>query len=72
MHRHSNGGFELRGSCFQDGGQFYVLLAMTTSPERKQADEALRERESQYRELIEHLHVGVVVHAPDTSILLFE
>lgn len=38
--------------------------------ERERAEERLRERESRYRELIEHLHVGVVVHAPDTSILL--
>jgi len=37
---------------------------------RRQAEESLRERELRYRELIEHLHVGVVVHAPDTSILL--
>ncbi len=38
--------------------------------EHHRAEESLRERESSYRELIAHLHVGVVVHAPDTSILL--
>jgi PAS domain S-box-containing protein len=38
--------------------------------EHHKAEESLRERESRYRELIAHLHVGVVVHAPDTSILL--
>jgi sigma-B regulation protein RsbU (phosphoserine phosphatase) len=38
--------------------------------EHQKAEESLRERESRYRELIAHLHVGVVVHAPDTSILL--
>ena len=38
--------------------------------EHQRAEEGLRERESRYRELIAHLHVGVVVHAPDTSILL--
>ncbi len=38
--------------------------------DRQRAEESLRERELSYRELIEHLHVGVVVHAPDTSILL--
>jgi len=37
---------------------------------RQRAEEGLRERELRYRELIEQLHVGVVVHAPDTSILL--
>jgi sigma-B regulation protein RsbU (phosphoserine phosphatase) len=38
--------------------------------ERQRAEESLRERELRYQELIEQLHVGVVVHAPDTSILL--
>ncbi len=38
--------------------------------EHQRAEESLRERENRYRELIAHLHVGVVVHAPDTSILL--
>lgn len=38
--------------------------------ERQRAEESLREREVRYRGLIEQLHVGVVVHAPDTSILL--
>ena len=38
--------------------------------ERQKAEQSLRERESRYRDLIAHLHVGVVVHAPDTSILL--
>ncbi|MHB8952101.1 MAG: PAS domain S-box protein [Pirellulaceae bacterium] len=38
--------------------------------ERQRAEESLHEREFRYRRLIEQLHVGVVVHAPDTSILL--
>lgn len=38
--------------------------------DRQRAEERLREREYSYRELMENLHVGVVVHAPDTSILL--
>jgi sigma-B regulation protein RsbU (phosphoserine phosphatase) len=38
--------------------------------DRRRAEESVREREVRYRELIEHLHVGVVVHAADTSILL--
>lgn len=38
--------------------------------ERHRAEEELRERELRYQRLIEHLHVGVIVHAPDTSILL--
>ena len=62
--------FRLHGTCFQDGDLFYVLLAHDNITDRKQAAEVLRERERQYRELIGNLHVGVVVHAPDTSILL--
>jgi sigma-B regulation protein RsbU (phosphoserine phosphatase) len=62
--------FRLHGTCFQSGGDSYVLLAHDDITQRRQALEALRERENHYRELIEHLHVGVVVHAPDTSILL--
>jgi PAS domain S-box-containing protein len=38
--------------------------------ERKEVEEALRIREQQYRLLIQHLHAGVVIHAPDTRILL--
>ncbi len=38
--------------------------------ERKRTEEALKERERQYRLLIEHLQAGVVVHAPDTAITL--
>lgn len=37
---------------------------------QRQAEDALRAREAQYRELIDHLSAGVVVHAPDTSVLL--
>jgi PAS domain S-box-containing protein len=37
---------------------------------RKQAEEALRKSDQQHRLLIEHLHAGVVVHAPDTQIIL--
>ncbi|XWK90186.1 MAG: PAS domain S-box protein [Phormidium sp.] len=38
--------------------------------ERRQVEETLRESESRYRQLIDHLDAGFVVHAPDTSILL--
>jgi len=38
--------------------------------ETRKAEEELRERERRYRDLIANLHVGVVVHAPDTRILL--
>lgn len=38
--------------------------------ERQQIEETLRESETRYRELINHLNAGFVVHAPDTRILL--
>ncbi|MGE5357487.1 MAG: SpoIIE family protein phosphatase [Bacteroidales bacterium] len=38
--------------------------------ERQAAEQHLREREARYRDLIQNLHVGVVIHAPDTSIVL--
>jgi len=38
--------------------------------DRKQTEAALRESERQHRLLVQHLHAGVVVHAPDTRILL--
>ncbi len=38
--------------------------------ERRQAEEALRKSEERYRELVVDLEAGVVVHAPDTSIIM--
>jgi len=38
--------------------------------ERKRAEEALRESEATYRNLLTHLQAGVVVRAPDTRVLM--
>ena len=38
--------------------------------DRKLAEEKLRQSEEQHRELVRNLHAGVVVHAPDTRIVL--
>lgn len=37
---------------------------------KKKAELALKESEAHYKLLIDNLHAGVIVHAPDTSILL--
>lgn len=38
--------------------------------DRKQAEDNLRQSEKRYRDLITNLETGIVVHAPDTSIIL--
>ena len=45
-------------------------IIRTDITERQRTQEALEAREAQYRRLIQQLHAGVVVHAPDTRILL--
>ncbi|MCB1778161.1 MAG: PAS domain S-box protein, partial [Candidatus Competibacteraceae bacterium] len=54
----------------QPDGSVLWYGILTDITEQKQTEAALRDREAQYRCLIEHLHAGVIVHAPDTRILL--
>lgn len=47
-----------------------VVLVFSDVTEKYLADEQIRLSEIRYRELINNLNSGVVVHAPDTSIIL--
>ncbi|MBL1176063.1 PAS domain S-box protein [Pantanalinema sp. GBBB05] len=54
-----------------DGDRLIRLQGvMVDITNRKQVEVALAESEGRYRQLINHLNAGLVVHAPDTRILL--
>ncbi|MEI6167604.1 MAG: PocR ligand-binding domain-containing protein [bacterium] len=54
---------QLSSAAYQNVQQARSISAL------KQAESTLREREQQQRILLDHLATGVVVHAPDTTIL---
>jgi len=53
-----------------NGGPVGRVWTFSDVSERIKAEESLRKSERQHRLLIDHLHCGVVVHAPDTRILM--
>jgi|GEM_PF-1278909 len=63
---------EVFGSPVTDdqGRVWASVVSFLDITERKVAEQALGESEQKYRTLIDHLSAGIVVHGPDTGILL--
>ena len=59
-----------RVTRFLGNGSLRLVVAHENITTRKQTEETLRASEERHRLLIENMPAGVVVHAPDTSILL--
>jgi two-component system cell cycle sensor histidine kinase/response regulator CckA len=55
---------------YDAGTPVRIVVAHWEITERRHAEEAMRASAQRHQLLIEHLHAGVVVHAPDTSIVL--
>jgi PAS domain S-box-containing protein len=47
-----------------------LIFSLFETTERKRAEEELRQSEETYRSLLTNLNAGVVVHAPDTKVLI--
>jgi len=57
-------------TALDQGGAPVCRVILSDITTRKQVEEQLKIQSQQYRDLIHHLHAGVVVHAPDTRIML--
>jgi PAS domain S-box-containing protein len=53
-----------------EGADENILVVARDVTDRRRAEKVLRKSETAYRELLANLPAGVVVHAPDTSIVL--
>lgn len=72
-HRLSSGEIrtvEVHSSPIDFCGKQILFSIIHDITERKRAEEAIRKSELKYRLLMENLRAGIVVHAPDTSIIL--
>ncbi len=54
-----------------DGNVQQVVCAFVDISKRKQAEEVQKQSEERYRSLLTNLEAGIVVHAPDTSIIMY-
>ena len=63
---------QLSASCTRrpDRSVEYVVAIVKDITKRKEAEDALRASEEHQRKLFDNLDAGIVVHAPDTSIVL--
>jgi PAS domain S-box-containing protein len=73
-YRHQNGSYLWiestgRNLLNADGQVIGSTMGSRHITEQKRAEERLRKSEKDYRTLVENIQIGLVVHAPDTSIL---
>ena len=54
-----------------DGNVQQVVCSFVDISKRKQAEEVQKQSEERYRSLLTNLEAGIVVHAPDTSIIMY-